>query len=149
MVFVVSVTAVASSCTVDNAILSSSPTASEAVDSPQHRMSQVRPYYETAPLGPSLFIEGTLRRRRSCTYLTDSDSSYLLLWPTGVFMSAEESREAIVGAGGALVAVVNQRYRVTGGPVSRSDANGQLGARGLSADCPGRLWQVTSVGPVP
>lgn len=134
-------------CTANEGDLSPSPTRFERPTSRQPRLVQVEPHYTTAPLAPSLFIEGPLRYRGSCTYVIGAMSSYLLLWPVGAFIPVEGPPGIIVEADGGAIAAFDQRYRVTGGPVTRSQARRQLGAQGFSADCPGRLWQVTSVGP--
>ena len=93
---------------------------------------------------------GKLTAADGCLYVDDSnsDTSYLLVWPPDFTLSMEADAVLLFNGTGEVVARVGEELRISGGEVKSVRYLDEQVRQSLPADCPGPYWIVgDEVGP--
>ena len=93
---------------------------------------------------------GKLTAADGCLYVDDSnsDTSYLLVWPPDFTLSIEADSVLLFNGTGEVVARVGEELSISGGEVKSVRFLDEQVRESLPADCPGPYWIVgDQVGP--
>jgi len=92
-------------------------------------------------------LQGKLTAADGCLYVDDSnsDTSYLLVWPPDFTLSMEADAVLLFNGAGEVVARVGEEVRLSGGEVKSVRYLDELVRQSLPADCPGPYWIVGDV----
>ena len=92
-------------------------------------------------------LTGKLNVVDGCLYVDDSnsDTSYLLVWPPDFTLSIDADAVLLFNGAGAVVARVGEEVRFSGGEVKSVRYLDEHVRQSLPSDCPGPYWIVGDV----